>query len=377
MDFNLTSEETLLQDTCRRLFAASIAEDAPAFARESPVWQAIAGIGLTGLHVPDSEGGQASSEHDSAVQTFLVCQAAGHALLDLPYTAAAVETAPLLLELEAKSIRNETIGDLLSGRTRGSIAHSEGSHNVRCDGLKTIARASGDAYTLNGVKYGISHGSHADYFIVTAQDSGSTPNGADMSIYLVPRDSPGVRVQAYGQSGVGANLQLNNVKIPAVCRLGRERNANDVLRSAAARGIAARLAEQVGIMSRLLEMSVRHLQTRRQFGKPLAEFQALQHQLADMATSLETSTSMALMGVFQSTQQQSESSLFQLSAAKAFVGRHSLSLAKMAVQLHGGIGMTEELLVGKGFRRLIDLDAEGGNHMFHLQRYASTELMEH
>lgn len=377
MDFALTPEEVLLQDTCRRLFAGADPSEASARAGESRVWRSIAEMGLTGLHVPEAAGGQASSQHDSAVHTFLVCQAAGRALLDIPYAAAAVEAAPLVLDVMDDAMRNATLADLLSGRTRGSIAHDEGTADMTCMEVGTVAHACGQTYVLCGTKHGIAHGSHADYFIVSARLEEEATEQPGLSLFLVPGNSSGVRLQAHEPSGLDADLHLNNVVVPSGWRIGSKGDALASLRSAVARGIAARLAEAVGIMERLLEMSVHHLRTRRQFGKPLADFQALQHQLADMATSLEMSTSMALMAASHCAQPASESSWQHLSAAKAFVGRHGLALAKKAVQLHGGMGMTEELLVGKGFRRLIAIDAEGGNHAAHLKRFGASLLVEH
>lgn len=369
MDFALTQEEVLLQDTCRRLFADADPSLASARAHESVVWQSVAEMGLTGLHVPEAAGGLAASPHDSAVHTFLVCQEAGRALLDIPYAAAAVEAAPLVIEVMDDTLRDATIADLLSGRTRGSLAHDEGAHDVTCAEAATIAHARGETYVLSGTKYGVAHGNNADYFLVSASLHDGGVKQPDLSLFLVPRDSFGVRLQALGPSSPDADLHLDNVTVPSGCRIGRKYDALALVRSAGAHGMAARLAEAVGIMERLLEMSLHHLRTRRQFGKPLADFQALQHQLAEMATSLEMSKSMALMATSHCAHFAGERSWQHLSAAKAFVGRHGLALAKKAVQLHGGMGMTEELQVGKGFRRLIAIDAFGGNHTRHLAAF--------
>jgi alkylation response protein AidB-like acyl-CoA dehydrogenase len=262
---------------------------------------------------------------------------------------------------------------LAGGTLKVVLAHAEGNRGVDLVGTRTVAKAVEDGYALTGRKLNVPDAGSADLFIVCARTSGGQDDEDGLSLFLVNRSTSnlGVVCRTGFDGGEIGELHLDDVVVVSDALLGARDAGFQPMQHAVHRGIAALLAEAVGAMERLVEISIAYLKTRRQFGQPLAGFQALQHHIADMATSVEQAHSMSLLATAAITGSEAAERARSVAAAKYLVGRHALQIGKCAVQLHGGIGMTEELAVGHYFRRLMTINAAWGNAEQHLGYFAN------
>ena len=212
------------------------------------------------------------------------------------------------------------------------------------------------------------HGDTANQLIVSARTS---DDRAVISLFVVDAGAPGVHLRGYptidGQRA--AEIEFRDVQLQSTALLGSPQDGAALLESAVDRGIAALCAEAVGAMERLLELTAEHLRSRKQFGQPIGQFQALQHRIADMAIALEQSRSVAVLAAARIDSQDRVERRRAVSAAKAMVGRCGRLVSHWAVQLHGGMGMTDDVPVGYYFKRLTAIDCMWGNAEHHVELY--------
>ena len=358
MDFSFTEEQQLLEDTVRRFAAKDYAFEkrrailASAEGWSRAAWQQLADLGLMALNVPEEQGGL----NGGPVDTMLVMNALGPGLLLEPYLASAVTATALLRECPAQA-------GLLEGMAAGEriavIAHAE-PH-----GDATSCRAAGTDFLLDGRKCVVAHAAAADDLIVSARLEGET------ALFLVPREAAGLTLDSYPtlDGTRAAEVHLTGVRLPAAARLEASREALD---RALDIGLAALCAEAVGIMKAAIDATVDYLRTRRQFGQPIGRFQALQHRAADMLMHYEQAKSMSYLAAMRCTAQDARERRRVLAAAKVTVGRAARFIGQQAVQLHGGMGMTDELIVSHWFKRLTAIELLHGDSDTHLQHFIET-----
>ncbi len=217
------------------------------------------------------------------------------------------------------------------------------------------------------------HAAAADTLLMSARTSGDPGDAAGVSLFRVARDSKGLTLDSYptidGQRA--ADVYLKGVEVPAGSRLGAEGGALPVIEAAFDIGLAALCAEAVGVMQALVDATVAYVQTRQQFGVPIGRFQALQHRIADMLIHLEQARSMSYLAALRCIDDNIVERRRALSAAKAVIGQACRFVGQQAVQLHGGMGMTDELVVSHWFKRLTAAEVMFGDSDTHLQRYAA------
>jgi hypothetical protein len=217
------------------------------------------------------------------------------------------------------------------------------------------------------------HAGAADVLLVTARTAGEAGDAPGVSLFLVPRAAPGVVIDAYpivdGQRA--ADVYLRNVEVPAAGRLGPEGNALAAVEAALDIGLAALCADALGVMQALVDATVDYVRQRQQFGQPIGRFQALQHRIADMLVHLEQARSMTYLAALRCTDSDVGERRRALSAAKAVMGQAGRFVGQQAVQLHGGMGMTDELKVSHWFKRLTAAQLMFGDSDTHLQRFAA------
>lgn len=215
------------------------------------------------------------------------------------------------------------------------------------------------------------HGDSAHRLIVQARTSGDQHDQEGLTLFLVDANAPGVTIKGFptldGQRA--AEITLADVRVPATAVLGEVGSGYLPLEWAVDRGLAALCAEAVGAMEQLLDLTAEHLRTRKQFGQPIARFQALQHRVADMQIAIEQARSMAFLAAAYADHPERGERRKALSGAKAMIGRSGQFVGQQAVQLHGGMGMTAELAVGRYFKRLTCIDMTWGNTEHHLEIY--------
>jgi alkylation response protein AidB-like acyl-CoA dehydrogenase len=374
MDFSFSEEQKQLQDTLARLLRREYSfEQRREILRASagwsePTWLALAELGVLALGVPESAGGLGGNAFD----TMLVMQEFGRSLVVEPFVPTIVIGADLLAHAGTTQQRESLLPAVLRGETRIAFAHEEPDARYDFDRVATTARGSGDRLRLEGRKAVVLHAPVAQQLIVSARESGSERSPDGVSLFVVPTNAAGMALRAYTtHDGMrAADLTLCGVEVAASQRLGAVGEGRALIERALGRATAAVCAEAVGAMAALLEITSAYVKTRRQFGVPIGSFQALQHRMADMLMRTEQARSMAILAAASVEARDRDERLAGLSAAKALIGRAARFVGQQAVQLHGGIGVTDELNVSHYFRRLTAIEASYGDSEHHLARYS-------
>ena len=360
MNFEPSDVQRQLHDSLTRLLAEQAGFEQRRNAAASPggfnpqLWQQLATLGVPALALPERHGGFGGSADDLRV----VMQACGHALLLEPVLAGAVlvPTALRLAGDEGQLAR--WAPGLVAGTQRLAWAHDEAAAQPTRNRLDTRASRHGMQWRLSGRKRLVLHGAGAQQLIVSARVAGAADESDGRALFLVDPAAPGVQLRAHRlvDDSAAAELQLDGAAAQA---LGQ---ADDSDRMAAAidgtldAGIAAVCADMTGAAERAFGLAVDYLHTRRQFGRLIGENQALRHRAAEMLVSLEMCRSMAIAAAVALDRPDGDDSTADLMRAKLVVGRHARSVCQQAIQLHGGIGMTEEYAVGHALRRVHVLD---------------------
>lgn len=384
MDFSFTDEQLLLRDTAARFIAREYGFDTRRAilggaggergAPEVGLWRTLAELGLLALRVPEEDGGVGGD----AVDTLLVMSAFGKGLFAEPYLASAVLATEAIVRLGSPAQRRRWLRPMAAGTLIAAFAHDE--HGTRGDALALATRATrvGAGYLLEGRKTAVEHGARADLLLVSA-----CTDGGGVALFALGRETPGLRLAAYPtvDGGGAADVFLEQVYLPASARLGEgegesegegrgEGDAAEALLAVLDTGLAAVCGEAVGVLERSLEATVEYTRARTQFGAPIATFQVLQHRIADMLIHLEQARSMAYLAAARAGAGTAAERARAMSAAKVVVGEACRFVGEQAVQLHGGMGMTEELDIAHCFRRLFAIEKRFGSTQDHLARFA-------
>ncbi|MDY6947351.1 MAG: acyl-CoA dehydrogenase family protein [Pseudomonadota bacterium] len=376
MDFNFSDEQQLLLDTVQRFVRDDYSFEARRDILRSPrgwsreTWQALANLGLTALNVPEEHGGLGSGP----VETMLVMNALGEGLVVEPLLAAAVVTPVLLSKLGDKSAAEQLLPDVASGERIIIVAHQEPQTRGELDHVATRAEKTSNGYVLDGVKNVIIGGGAADELLVTARTSGRTGDIDGISVFRVDPGAAGVTVKDYGtiDSLRAADIELKKVSVPAASLVGAEGKAFAAIEAANDQALSALCAEAVGIMKALNATTLEYTKSRKQFGQPIARFQVLQHRMADMFLHSEQARSMSYLAAIKCVDQDAGERRRALAAAKVIVGQAGRFVGQQAVQLHGGMGMTDELMVSHYFKRLTAIDLTLGDVDFHTQQFIAS-----
>jgi hypothetical protein len=267
----------------------------------------------------------------------------------------------------------ELLTRMASGDAIAVLAHYEPDSRYETQWVSSRARKSGETYTLEGHKAVVLHAGAADTLLISARTAGDPQDARGVSLFRVPRDSDGLTLDVYPtiDGRRAADVYLKGVTVPASARLGAEGAALPAIDAALDIGLAALCAEAVGVMQALVDATVAYVQSRQQFGVAIGRFQALQHRIADMLIHLEQARSMSYLAALRCGDGNVTERRRALSAAKAVVGQSCRFVGQQAVQLHGGMGMTEELIVSHWFKRLTAAELMFGDSDTHLQRYAA------
>lgn len=368
MDFNLTQEQAQFSDAVRRWidkaygFEARQAIIASENGWSQDIWQQLSDLGLMALSVPESCGGLGGS----VVDLMVAVQALGHGLVVEPYLATVIG-ASCLDEQRHAAILESVAG----GQVRLACALGERQSRYECNNVKTWAAQENDAFRIDGEKTVVVHAAQANYLIVSARVSGGQRDTAGLGLFLVPVDLPGVTVREYrtidGQRA--ADVVFDRVLLPPDAAIGRPGEAWASIERLTDLGASLLCAEAVGAMDKLHGLTLDYLKTRQQFGVPLGKFQVLQHRMADMFMQLELARSMSMLAAARMDEGDAHERRKAVSAAKNKVGRAMRYVGQQAVQLHGGMGVTNELPAAHYFKRLTMIEVAFGDTDHHLQRF--------
>jgi alkylation response protein AidB-like acyl-CoA dehydrogenase len=375
MDFTFTEEQQMLLDTTRRFIAKEYGfETRQQIRQRSPegfsrtVWQGLADIGLLALNVPERDGGLGGS----AIDTMLTMNALGAGLLLEPYLQSAVLATKTIAALGNEEQRAALLPALAAGEKIAALAHDERSTRFDWRAIETRAWPVGNGYLLDGHKSVISHGASADFLLVTARIAQAGETGP-LAVYMLARDVPGVQQTPFTTvDGVRASdIALKQVFLPASAMLDAAPDAEAHIEDVLDAGLAAICAEAVGALDKLLAATVEYARNRKQFGQPIGKFQALQHRMADMVLHIEQARSMSYLAAMRCADPDLAVRRRALSAAKVVIGQACRFVGQQAVQLHGGMGVTDELDVSHYFKRLMAIELQFGSTDHHLELYAN------
>ena len=370
MDFNFTEEQQLLQDTVRRFIGKDYAFEARRKIITTPLgwsektWRQFADLGLLGIPFAEEFGGL----NGSGVDTMVVMDAFGRGLVVEPYLATVVLAGTAISQGGTEQQKSALIPSIIEGKAQLAFAHGEPQARYELANVETTARRDGGGYVLNGAKSVVLHGDCADKLVLSARTAGGSRDAAGITLFLVDVKVPGVTVRGYRTiDGLhAADIKLANFKIGADAFIGQVDNALPLIELVADRGIAALCAEAVGVMEGLNEATLEYLKTRQQFGMPIGRFQALQHRMAEMLIYAEQAKSMSYLAAVKVDSTDATERRHALSAAKAQIGRSGRYVGQQAVQLHGGMGVVDELNVSHYFKRLTIIDQTLGDTDYHL-----------
>ena len=377
MNFILNEEQQMLADTVGRIVQAHYdfevrrkriaAGNNAAPGYSDALWEQLAQMGLFALNVPEAHGGIGGG----AVETMIVMEALGRGLVLEPYLATGVIAARLLATYGSEAQKDRFLGKIAEGRLRFAFAPLEQHARYDLQDVRTRAARDGANWRITGAKSVVLHGDSADWFIVTARTWPGAPAAEGLTMFLVDAKAPGVSVQGFAtiDNQRCAEVRFDNVQVPAGCVVGAVDQGLALAEWALDQGLAALAAEAVGSMDRLTELTCEYLATRKQFGVAIGTFQVLQHRAADMRIAVEQARALALMAAAHVEGSDRAQRRRAASAAKAMAGRSGRFVGQQATQLHGGMGMTDEMASGHYFKRLTAIDMTWGNAEHHVELY--------
>ncbi len=374
MDFELTDEQRQLQDSVAKFVAdnysfeqrrAVVATDA-GYSEDN--WTQMAELGWLALSIPEDNGGIGLG----AVETMILMEEFGKGLVAEPYLATCVLGAGAIINGGSDDLKNAILPQVAEGSLKMALGFAERQSRYNLADVATTAEASGGGYKLNGMKGVVFGAPSAGKFVVSARTSGGARDEDGITLFLVDGDAAGVSVRGYPTAdGLRAGeLTLENVEVGADAVVGPVGGGLAILEKTIDQGIAAIAAEATGAMSHLNDMTLEYIKTREQFGQPIGKFQVLQHRMVDMFIAHEEAKSMSMMAAMRIDEEDAGERKKALSAAKVQIGKSGRYVGQQAIQLHGGIGMTDEYAAGHYFKRLTMVDRTFGDVDYHLKRFS-------
>ncbi|MCK1335153.1 acyl-CoA dehydrogenase family protein [Bradyrhizobium sp. 38] len=374
MDFDLSEEQRLLKDSVERLVLDRYGfDDRRMYQTEErgyseAMWLRYAELGLLGLSFGQEYGGFGGS----AVETMIVMEAFGGALILEPYFATTVLAGGILRHGTSEAQKAEIIPAIVEGRVKVAFAYAEPQSRYDLFDIETQATEHGHGWMLNGAKSLVLHGDSVDKIIVSARTAGDTRDRDGIGLFVVNADAPGLTRRGYPtQDGLrAADITLENVHVEPANVIGDPARAFPVISRVADEAVAALCAEAVGSFAKMQAITLDYLKTREQFGRKIGTFQVLQHRAVDMFVELEQSRSMAMYAAMMAGEADTIERERAISATKIQIGRSAKAIGHQSIQLHGGIGMTMEYSIGHYFKHVTMLDTLFGDADHHLRRLA-------
>ena len=374
MNFSLNEEQRLLKDSAERFVRENCSLDRrralvagePGYSERS--WRQMAELGWLGVGVPEAFGGTGGGP----VETMVLMEAFGAGLLVEPYVPSVVLGAGLVTEAGTDAQKADILPAAVAGALKLAFAWIEARSGFDLFDVRTTAARRDGGWVVDGAKGVVLGAAAADRLIVSARTSGGPRDRNGIGLFLVDREAEGVRLRDYRTvDGLrAAEVAFENVAVGDDAVLGDPGDALPAIEAVAERAIAALCAEAVGVMDVIVRDTAEYLKTRKQFGRPIGAFQVLQHQFTDMLIANEEARSMTYVATLRLGERDGAVRAKAVSGAKHLVGRHGRLIGQRAIQLHGGMGMTEEMAVGHYFKRLTMIDVMFGDEAYHLKRYA-------
>ena len=368
MDFNLTEEQQMLRDGAERFVREqydfetrrALADKGGSFSENN--WQQFAALGWLALGLPEDCGGFGLD----FVEITILMQELGRGLVLEPVISTSVLGARIIEGASDNTRRNDLLPKIAEGSLRVALAHSEGSSRFNLSSVSSCVERQNGGYSLSGVKFMVFDAPLANQLIVSAR----LPEAQGFSLFLVDKEAEGVTLTEYDliDGTRAADIRFENVLLPSEALLVDAGNAQCVLEEAIDRAIVAQVAEVIGAMEAVMDITAEYLKARKQFGQPIGKFQALQHRMAEMLIQVENARSMLYRGLaYLDGNEQARKEA--VSAAKVVAANAAKFVSAQGVQLHGGIGLTDEYSISHYFKKLTVFEKMFGDISHHTASY--------
>ncbi len=377
MDHAFTDEQTLLAESISRFlendydFEArqQLVRSARGYSEDN--WRTFAELGWLGVPFPERAGGFGGN----AVDSMLIMECFGRGLVVEPYLANVVLAGGMLNLAGNDNQQTGVLGSIIAGRTQAALAFVEPHSRFHLHAVQTKAVRTHEGYSLNGLKTMVLNGPSAQALVIAARTSGAYRDPEGVSLFVVDAHTKGLTKRDFPtiDGHRASEITLEDVRVDASALLGDEGQGLETLERVIDDAILAVGAEAVGCMEVLYKETVEYCKNRNQFGQPIGKFQVLQHRMVDMFMHYEQSKSLMYTAAMRLSEGYGPEAQHAVSAFKVQVGRSGRFIAQGAVQLHGGMGMTDELKIGHYFKRLTAIDALFGNGDHHLKRFGKLE----
>ena len=375
MDFSFSEEQALLKDSVEKFvlndytFAArqKVVRTEQGFSAST--WKTFAELGWLSVPFPESVGGFGGK----SVDMMLLLEQFGRGLVVEPFVATVVLAGGAIRLGGTTEQQNAWLPGIIDGSRQGALAYAEPQGRFNLADLVTTAKADANGYVLNGYKAVVLNGPAADFLVVSARTSGGQRDRDGVSLFVVDAKAAGVSRRDYPTVDAfrASEITLTNVRVGIDALLGAEGKGYALLEQVIDEGILAIGSEAVGCMEVLYKNTVEYTKTREQFGQAIGKFQVLQHRMVDMFMEHEQSKSLMYMAAMKMDEGYGDAARKAVSAFKVQVGNSGRFVGQNAVQLHGGMGMTDELSIGHYFKRVTIIDTLFGNVDYHLKRFGS------
>ena len=374
MDLTLSDEQRLLRESADRFVGTTYTADHRRKSAAEPdgfsaaTWKKFAELGWLALPIAEEHGGLGGG----AVEIGILMEAFGRGLVSEPYLSTVVIGAGLIAACGTDAQKSALLPKVAEGSLYLALAHAERAARFDLAKVETSAEKTPNGWRLSGQKIAVLDGRAANQIIVTARLVGADGSSGKLCLFLVPAGEPGMMLRDYPRLGGGraCSLDIRDVQLPDDALLGDGGDALPAIEAVVDRAMAALGAEAVGIMQILLDTTLEYTKVRKQFGRPLSANQVIRHRLADMAMQCDEARSMALRAALMDDAEPAARSR-AASGAKAKIGKCARFVAEQSVQLHGAMGVTEELDIGLYFKRLLAFDTLFGGSNYHYRRHAA------
>ncbi|MEG0224066.1 MAG: acyl-CoA dehydrogenase family protein [Comamonas sp.] len=368
MDFRLSEEQQQFSESLQRWIERdySFADRKEIIYSDTGVstrsFNALGDLGAIALAIPENAGGLGGRSED----LMIVMKELGRGLVVEPYFATI-----LACDFLRRGGRTDVLEQVAAGSVKLACALNEKDAGHELFNINTAAKKDGDGYVINGAKCAVIHGAQASGWVVSTRTSGAARDEDGITLFYVPASLEGSKITDYRTfDGLrAANIEWANLRVPASAMIGEEGRGWETLEAASDFGVAMLCAEAVGAMEAANAQTLEYLKTRKQFGVPIGTFQVLQHRMADMFIHAEQAKSITVLAAVKVNSAPAEERRKLVSAAKVRVGKALQFVGQQAIQMHGGMGMTNEMPISHYFKRLTAIEMTLGNTDFHRSRF--------
>ena len=374
MNFELSEEQKMIQQSIERFVQENydlpkrveLSSQDPGYSQD--YWGSMAELGWLGLPFNEENGGFGGNQID----TLVIMEQFGKGLVLEPFLANVVLGGSAIQMGGSEELKKEILPSLIDGSKQLTLAYAEQQSRFDLEDVATSARQEGDKYIINGQKSMVLNAQSGDHLVVVTRTKGSRVDEEGITLFLVDSDAKGLEKQNFPTvDGLRASeITFDNVEVNAERMIGDIDKGFNILKTIANNAILALCAEAVGAMEILYKDTVEYTQQREQFDHPLSDFQVLQHRMVDMFMEYEQCKSLLFRATME-TIQDPDMAQKTIHALKHLIGKSGIFVGENAVQLHGGMGVTEELRIGHFFKRLLVIDSQFGNADFHLDKFSN------